>query len=328
MGFDTFNKRVQSKLASTGQAEAGVTRDSDMTRNIYAAKVISNSDPFEMGRIVVCILGVDDAGNEIASTDRFVKTENLSYCLPLHPHHHFFMIPFINEMVYILTENPKDPTSVRYWIGPIVSTQANLSGEDFLSAHQVFDHTETNLNPRLKNMPGSNLLNESDVALNGRGDSALILRKRESYLTAGQYINQTNPSAYAINTITPLYLQLIQNDYHLDDPNAFNYSQANLQATSINIYSNLGKFRDPKMGAIYEPANTNLPNLDALTNSLRPVPFGDELVKCLDLIIKTLLAHTHTIQRPLLTNALSKQLSEYTIDGKLQDLLSKYVRIN
>jgi hypothetical protein len=326
MGFDTFNKRVQSKLAVNGQSDASVTRDGDTKKNIYPARVVSIEDPFEMNRIVVEIVNINSEGVETPGEDRMIKRSDLPFCIPMIPAYINLQVE-ISDLVWVLVENPRDMTSVRYWMGPIVSTKTNLSGQNFKSAHEIFDRTETNLNQRLENSPAYSVLPQrSDVALLGKNDAVVSLRNREVFLSAGQFVNKQND--FALNVLTPLMLQLKQFDSDVDNPKAFNYSQANLQATSINIYSTLGKFRDPKDGKTYEPANTDLEKLDDLSKSLHPSVLGDELLKLMSLLIQLVLTHKHTPQASLAPNALSKELSQYTIDGKLQDLLSKYVRIN
>lgn len=325
MGFDTFNKRVSSKLSSNGQAENGSFNESDRNKKLYLAKVISNDDPFEMGRITTQILSFNSDGKEIPSEDRL--TSQPSFAIPLISTY-LHVRPLVGEMVYIIFEDEKDKTSLRYWIGPVITTKTNLAGQSFSSASEIFQKTESNLNPRLNNSEALSVMPTiGEIALQGRQDADLILKTREAYLTAGKFLNNSKEQ-FKINTLTPLYLQLKQFDNNIDDPKAFNYSQANLQATSINIYSTLGKFRDPKDGKTYETANENLEKIGELAQALHPSVFGDQLIHCLDLIIKLLLTHSHPLQSTLVKNALSKELSQYTIDGKLQDLLSKYVRIN
>ena len=104
------------------------------------------------------------------------------------------------------------------------------------------------------------------------------------------------------------------------------YSQANLTSTSVNIFSSRGKFRK-NAESPYE-ISEDLKSFGELANTLRPLVFGDELIKLLNLIIRLLLAHIHHPQKPLLSTDLSKELSEYTIDGRLQEIISNYIRIN
>jgi hypothetical protein len=56
--------------------------------------------------------------------------------------------------------------------------------------------------------------------------------------------------------------------------------------------------------------------------------FGDELIRLMDIIIQFLLNHIHTPQNSPVKDQLSKRLEEYTVQGKLQTLISNHIRIN
>jgi hypothetical protein len=74
--------------------------------------------------------------------------------------------------------------------------------------------------------------------------------------------------------------------------------------------------------------NEDLKSFGEFANTLHPLVFGDELVKLLDLIIRTILTHIHTPQNPMLAIPESDSLKEYTVEGALQNILSKNIRIN
>jgi len=48
----------------------------------------------------------------------------------------------------------------------------------------------------------------------------------------------------------------------------------------------------------------------------------------MDIIIQFLLNHIHTPQNSPVKDQLSKRLEEYTVQGKLQTLISNHIRIN
>jgi hypothetical protein len=104
------------------------------------------------------------------------------------------------------------------------------------------------------------------------------------------------------------------------------YSQGTLISTNINIYSPRGKFR----GNDIKPfeINSDLKSFGKISDTLHPLIFGDESIKLFDLIIRLLLDHIHTPQMPLLQTAISDELKKYTVDGKLQNLISNHIRIN
>jgi len=318
-----FSSMVDSRLSQDGQGGATSSKNGESIKNIYTAKVISVADPFEQNRIIVEIINVSQDGKEQPGEDRLIPKNKLPFCIPMLPNH-IHIRPLDGEMVLVMCENPRDLTSTRYWMGPIINSKLHLAGQTYLAANSIFEKTEFNSNEKLNNKAGalSVMPQQGDVALQGRKDADLILRPREVFLTAGKFENKTD--SYTLNKKTPLYLQLKQ--YDASDKNP--YSQANLLATSVNLYSHIGKFRDPENGKKYEPSNKELEYLGELANSLHPSVFGDELIKLLDLIIKILLTHAHTPQKSAIPNTLTKDLSEYTIDGKLQDIISKLVRLN
>lgn len=318
-----FNDMVSARLNQSGQGDATSTKTNEVVKNIYVAKVVSTDDPFEQNRIIAEIINISREGREEPGEDRLIPKNKLPFCIPMQPNH-VHIRPLVGEMVFIMFENPKDLSSTRYWMGPIISSKLNLIGQTFLSANGIFEKTEFNQQSKMNNQAGALAVmpQQGDVALQGRGDADLILKPREVFLTAGKFENKTD--SFKLNTKTPLYLQLKQFDSSEKNP----FSQANLHSTNINLFSPIGKFRDAELGKKYEPSNKELEYLGELANSLHPSVFGDEMIKLLDLIIKVLLNHIHTPQKSAVTNAFTKELSEYTIDGKLQDLISKIVRLN
>lgn len=83
----------------------------NVTRILYNAKVIENSDPENSSRIKVRIYSVD-AG---------ISDENLPWCIPFFPSH-FQTIPKIGEHVLIIVANPWNPSVGRYYTGPVFSS--------------------------------------------------------------------------------------------------------------------------------------------------------------------------------------------------------------
>lgn len=104
------------------------------------------------------------------------------------------------------------------------------------------------------------------------------------------------------------------------------FSQGNLISTNVNIYSPRGKFR--KNATNQYEINEDLKSFGELANTLHPVVFGDDLIALLDLLIRIILTHVHHPQTPLLSTDLSKELAKYTIDGRLQEIISNHIRVN
>jgi len=311
---------------SSGQGNGNRSNGDPRQRHIFPAIVVSVSDPLMMNRITARIVNIVN-GQISGGLDRDVLDANLVLCMPKISEH-IHCRPLVGEMVWIEFENPSDRSSTRYWTGPVRTSQTTLPYETFGSAAGIFNLTNTQPNNLIRNNPAilSLFPQQSDVAIEGRYDADLILRNREAYLVAGKFNATTQNGNLSPNTATPSSLQLIQQTNTSSASTLNVFSQANMVSTNLNFYSPLGKFRDAST-AQFE-INNYLGSLGSLANSLHPVPLGDNLVQLLDLMIRVILTHIHTPQSPLVSYGLSQQLAQYTVQGKLQDLLSNFVRIN
>lgn len=316
-----INELSQSLLNANGQGNT-YSKGNQTVRNIYPAVVINIDDPTEQNRIIARILNLNEEGKVLGGRDRDTPDDKLQFCVPMLPEH-FHVRPLVGEMVYIFLENPSDNSAPRYWMGPITTSKLKLQFQDYKESIKIFDYTVFNVNNTTKTNPkiATAFPEQSDVAIQGRGDADLILRQKEAYLVAGKF----KQNSFDINIDTPSYLQLKQFDNVTIGP-LKSYSQANFQSTNINLFSPIGKFRDKNLAKFEK--NDELLSFGDFASSLHPMVFGDELIKLLDLIIRVLLTHIHTPQVAMLSIPESKKLQEYTIDGSLQNILSKYIRIN
>ncbi len=316
-----LNDLTQSLLNSNGQGNT-YSSGNQSARSIYPAVVVNIDDPTEQNRIIARIINLDQNGNILGGRDRDVQEDKLPFCVPMLPEH-FHVRPLVGEMVYIFLENPSDNSAPRYYLGPMINSKLKLNFQDYKESIKIFDYTVFNVNQDIKNKPKIQTAfpEQADVAMQGRGDADLMLRQREAYLVSGKF----KPNSTDINTETPSYLQLKQFDNVTTGPLKV-YSQANLQSTNVNIFSPIGKFRDKNLTKF--EINEDLKSFGDFAGTLHPVVFGDELVKLLDLIIRVLLTHIHTAQNPMLPIPESDSLTEYSISGNLQNILSKHIRVN
>lgn len=317
-----INDLASSILQSTGQGGSISSEGNKSIRGIYPAIVVSVDDPLSQNRIKARIITLGNDGEIIGGKDRDTPDENLVYCIPLLPEF-FHVRPLVDEMVFLILENPSDNSAVRYWIGPIISSQIKLKYQSYQEAVKMFDISKFNVNLAMNNKFKAEavLPQQSDVAVQGRDDADLILRPREAFLSAGKF----KPNTIDINTVAPSNIQLKQNDNNSVGP-LKTFSQANIQSTNLNIYSPIGKFRAKDMEKF--ETNENLKSYGDLANTLHPSVFGDELIKLLDVIIRVLLTHIHTPQKPLLPTPDSETLQGYSVTGNLQNIISNVVRIN
>ena len=320
-----IDKLLKSTLQSQGLSDGISSEGNQSSRNIYPAIVINNEDPLGMKRVIARIISLNEEGEVIGGRDRDTPDNELPFCVPMMPNH-FHIIPLIDEMIYVFLENPEDNSAPRYYIGSQINSQFKLKFQEYNEANEVFSYTDFNLNPNKDNnlQAFSALPKEGDIALQGRTDSDLILRPREVFLVAGKFQKGT----LDINTETPSSIQIIQqeNDEDVNPDLLPRYSQINSTSTNINIYSHRGRFRDSSLASF--EINEDLNSFGELAQTLHPAVFGDELIKVLDLIIKVLLNHIHTPQKPALSFPELNELSSYTIDGNLQRIISNHIRIN
>lgn len=328
-----INDLAASILQMNGQGNFA-SKGNNSAKNMYPAMVVSTDDPTGQNRIKVRVVTKDNEGNLFGGKDRDKLNENLVYCYPLLPE--FFHVRPIaaqvddagnlitqGEMVWVILENPSDDSAPRYWIGPIISSQLKLKFQAFAEALQMTDITAFNTNIATGNkfkidalLPGS-----ADVAVQGRDDADLILKNRQTILSAGKF----KPNSIIPNDVSPSNITLTQFDNNKIGK-LKTFSQANIQSSNVNIYSPIGKFRDQNLSKF--EVNENLESFGNLANTLHPAVFGDELVKLLDIIIRVLLTHIHTSQNPLLPTPDSDTLLGYTVQGELQNIISNVVRIN
>lgn len=315
-----------SVLQSSGQASPSSKGNQDSVL-WYPAIVISTADPLQQNRLIAKIISLDENGDINGGRDRDLEDVDIPWAVPLIPQF-FKSMPQVDEMVYIILSNPSENNAPRFWVGPMISSSLKLSFQHYNEAIKVLDKTEFNVNVQTDgNADATEVLPEdSDIAIQGRNDSDLILREREVFLTAGKFVKDT----LTPNTEHPSIVQLIQvenTDEDVSDNDLLkSYSQINSVSTNINIYSPRGKFRGEEIGKF--EINDDLKSLGDLAKTLHPAVFGDELVRVLDLIISLLLTHIHTPQNPLVPIPISEELQGYTIDGKLQNIISNHVRIN
>jgi len=323
-GLDALAK---STIQGQGQGGGISSSGNQSSRNIYPAIVISNEDPLGMKRIVARIISLDENDEVNGGRDRDTPDEQLPFCVPMMPNH-FHIVPLVEEMVYIMLENPSDNSAPRYYMGSQINSPFKLKFQAYPEANRVFKNTKFNLNKE----KGSNLESAvvipkiGDIAIQGRTDADLILKPREVILVAGKFDKGT----VNVNKSTPSNLQLIQieNEEKNDDGKELipKYSQGNLTSTNVNIFSVRGKFRDTSLGEF--EINEDLKSFGETAGTLHPAVFGDELIKLLDIIVRVMLTHIHTPQSPLVPTPESAELAAYTVQGELQKLISNHIRIN
>lgn len=321
-GIDDFARSLMGDKNQDKTSQSG----GKVRRITYPALVVRTDDPQDQGRIIARIISLDESGNIKGGRDKDIPDDKLPFCIPLMTGF-FHTMPLEGEMVTLILENPDVNTSPRYWIGPVISSKLKLKFQSYRDAAHIFDYTKFGLNPTVSSRPSQFRVfpEKSDVALLGRDDSMLLLKPREVFLNAGAFKRGTLDP----NIEHPSFVQMRQFDVRPDNSfntNPIEFSQMNIVSTNINAYSPRGKFRKEDMQQF--ELSPDLQNFGEIAMRLHPTVYGDELIKLLNYILQFLRTHIHTPQNPPIPSPLLAQLEEYTVDGKLQDLISSHFRIN
>lgn len=340
-GKNTFTNISESILQNKGQSNSSSSSNAQSNRIIHPAIVRTIDDKAGFNRIQAEIVEMDKNGNIIPGKDRNIPKERLPICVPLLTEF-LHARPQVGECVMVIAENPSDLTSPRFWLGPIITSQIKLKYESYQESLPIFNsgsfNTDNNFSgPTLQNQaqPSSVLPTPSEIAIQGREDSDIVLRPRETEIRAGKFkLNSTTE----LNNDTPCRLKLKQVDYSPYQTGIKSadsqisekfvpYSQINIEATNINLISNEGKFREFNSKSEENQTNPRIKDFGDLASKMHPAVFGDELIILLRLILQYLITHIHTPQSPPLSNNISAQLLPYLNSGKMQDLISNVIRL-
>lgn len=338
-GLNSFSDNLRS-MAGQPSVSGEANRSN---RIIYPAIVRDIEDKSKKNRLKVEIVSIDEQGNIKGGRDNNIPLDRLPICVPLLPEF-LHVRPQIGECVYVISENPTDLSSPRFWIGPVITSQLKMNFEGYAEAQGVFnsssfksgeiyDKASTNSsNSKIETI----IPQQGEVAVQGREDADVTFKNREVIIRAGKLVK----GELDINETHPCRVQLKQVENEGESEGALSqfivnsnfqpFSQINIEATNINLISTEGKNRNPESQNI--ETNTNRQNLErygGITKELHPVVFGDELITLLKVMINFMLTHIHTPQgtavHPL--EDIGK-LSLYRTDQKMQDLISKNIRVN
>ena len=340
-GKTTFASLAEYNWSQNGQ-DLYRNQNTNNSRIIYPAIVRNVEDQASQNRIKVEIVGIDSSGKIIPGKDRDILTKDLPICLPFGSE--FLHIrPKVGEMIWVISENPTDITSPRFWFGPTITNQLKLPFQPYEESVVIyntesFNRKEIQDNPTFQNQLKQKVVlpSQSEIALQGREDADVVLRPREVEIRAGRF--KLN-SVTEINTDNPCRIQLKQIDSNPNPTGIKNvdlslsnkfvpFSQININATNINLISNEGKFREFNSNNEENTTNKRLNDYGELASKLHPVAFADELIIILRLIIQHQLSHIHIPQSPALSNNISSQLEAYLNSGKLYDIASNHIRVN
>ncbi|MFW6219257.1 MAG: hypothetical protein ACOC33_00185 [bacterium] len=269
-------------------------------KNLYFGTVKSIEDDAQGLRIKV----------KIPEFDKKIADEDLKDCIPLIPKF-FYILPKINEIVLILISDKNKPYSNRYWIGPFISQIHRLNKDN--NPYSPYSTTDV---PRVAPTEAPKFIPESrgiypdseDIALLGRDNSDIQLKKREVIIRAGQHNPDDN---LILNRNNPSYIKL-----RLNNNEDNNNSSVNIVADNINLLSN-----------VTSPYKKILDDDEILkiNNKAHPLGKGDFILKYLTLLKDALLTHIHGYST--IPPDRSNKIEELR-NTDFTDLLSNNIRIS
>lgn len=334
----------ESLLQNSGQAKFRSDNLGTIGKIVHTAIVRSVDDNAGLNRIKAEIVSVND-GIISPGLDRNIPNDKLPICIPLMPEF-VHVRPQEGECVIVISENPNDITSVRYFIGPLISSQLKLPYQSFTDSFNSMFNTSTfsgkehgaNRTNQKELKVAEILPSQTEISLQGRVDANITFSSREVNINSGLF----NKNSLDKNTDHPCKIQLKQFDDAPQTSSSSNlinqltgssnqkfspFSQQNIIATNINLISTEGKNRNYD-SSNPEFSNKRLNDFGNVAQQLHPLVFGDELIVLLKLILSFLTNHIHTPQSPALPNSVYEQLLPYLNGNKLQDLISNNIRTN
>lgn len=284
---------------------------------IYFCRVLSVVDDSEGLRIKVKIPYYDADDTPVS---------DLPYAFPLLPKF-VHVNPKNDEMVLVFLQNLESSASNRFFIGPVISQPQkldfdayNFSAQSLLAGNQISKPLSA---PSLNPLNEGTLPDREDIAIQGRGNSDMILKPSELRLRCGfkQNSSALKSDCLMFNDKDLAYIQMRYNRMK-DHKNNDVSSVINVVADRINLLSHdswtkfnltdpVSLIQDEELKRIYENAH--------------PLPYGDELIKFLKQFINIFMNHTHpfAMDGPCL-----KSPDFNTLTKDLNEMLSKSIRIN
>lgn len=307
----------------------------DNIKNVQIGVVKSITDPLGLGRIKIRIPGKSNVGG-----DDEVDDINLPWAHSLVPKY-FTSTPKVGEAVFVLFLTQKRSHSDRLYFGPIISQLDKLNFERYsTTALNIFDFSSTKPDASIDTIPELNGIfhKKDDIAIQGRYNTDIILRKNEILIRSGKFTEITgakspnNPYSFKFNKETPGFIQ-IKNDVQIRPVGGANFgkgSVTNIVSNKINLMTH--EDGTPSITVNQDSQLSEDEMLNFIKNA-HPLPYGDILVQYLKLLKKAFLNHVHNyngIPPTDLNLGAGKPVKEFRqkSDDLEKNMLSKNININ
>ena len=235
------------------------------------------------------------------SQDGLQTTSELPYAYPLLPKT-FRTVPKVGEGVLIFLSELGNNNSNRYYIGPIISQDQKLIYDQYDygrgTAISLLQGGEINPLTKLSKYEETNgsFPKVSDVAVVGRKSEDIILKEDEIDLRCGirtEPINESDKNLVGnilFNKLNPSYIQLKYKKSIGFSKNQEADSIINLVADKVNIISHkdVNSFNLTDKNELIKTSE-----MDDIMSKLHQLPYGDILVKVLNVIRNAITNHVH-----------------------------------
>lgn len=267
------------------------------------------------------------------SQDGMKTTSELPYSYPLLPKT-FRIVPKVGEGVLIFLSELGNNDSNRYYIGPIISQDQKLNFDQYdygrgtaLSLLQGGEIEPLTKLSKYEDTNGS-FPKVGDVSVVGRKSEDIILKEDEIDLRCGirtKPINESDKNLVGdilFNRINPSYIQLKYKKGIGFSKNQEADSIINLVADKINIISHkdVNSFNLTDKEELIKTSE-----MDDIMTKLHQLPYGDVLVKVLEIIRNAITNHVHPY--PGMPPCIDTYVTEL-LGTDFNDILSNNVRIS
>ena len=282
-------------------------------KNFRVGRVIDLHDEQGGDRIKVALEPVDNFKSSVEEIDYAIP------CLPKFLH----IKPKLEERVLVITEDPSNPDSQRFYFGPIISQENKLEGDtNPLQALSLFRGNDVTpeINPRLKSEAKGAFPEDEHISIEGRKNAGIQLTDDDVRIKAG--VKLVDNTDVVFNTKDPAYIKL---KYHKDDSKKttdYN-STAIVVADKINLIGPNGEYNVTDRKDLVSDED-----MDNIIKKAHQVPYGDVLIDFMKLFVDAFNKHTHAMSMdPPVPDANLVNLNT-KVEQLNKTMLSDVVRIN
>ena len=288
-------------------------------------QVLSVDDPTGGDRIKV---NLEPEDNHKVSADGRIDIDKIDYCIPLMPNL-IHVKPKVGEGCLVLTAIGNDGNSQRYYIGPVISQPHRMEYDPyFMGGDSQFRGAwkKPDPNPKEKKNVKGVYPDDGDIAIEGRKYTGIQFTDDDVRIKAGvKRINMFDNRDITFNSKNPAYIKL---KYREEEDSQGNQSSATIVGDQINLLGHNSRF--VTTGLVDNKDLITDKTLDEIYEKAQRLPYGDELVDLLKLLVNAFLSHKHPYVGlpPVVTDDIARLKSESARLLNREELLSNTVRIN